>query len=249
MFSFINAIVLTLYMSCAILNAESPIPHTAHFCYGLWDDNELPSFFEGTMLEWQKQGWDVHLWNREEVDLLLSKYPELDRLSSTFTRKVQKADLARYLIIYEHGGFYFDLDCRPQPVSLLCDLQDPICHAETIFFIECHITPEFSEESRHIPIRRGTAERLERIANFAFGSVQGSSVLWQTLELLKLRCESCSEYNGDYDILYKTGPDCLTECVHMARPFYRESQLWITEHDTYLEHFCAGTWRNDQDLK
>lgn len=231
------------------LNAGSQIPNTAHFCYGLWDDDGLPPFFEQTIAEWKKQGWAVSLWGRKAVDELLSKYPELQNLCSTFNRKVQKADLARYLIIYEHGGFYFDLDCRPEAHSLLQDLQKPNMNASAIFFIECYITPEFAEKSRGIPIRQGRPEDLERIANFAFGAEAGHPVLWHTLELLQQRCKAYPTHNGDYDILYKTGPDCITDCVHAEKKLYNAFDVKILEHSPYMKHVCTGTWRNDQDLR
>jgi mannosyltransferase OCH1-like enzyme len=230
------------------LSAESLIPSTAHFCYGLWDDDQLPPFFEETMTKWQKQGWTVRLWGRKDVDLLLSKYPALEALSATFARKVQKADLARYLIIYENGGFYFDLDCRPMAHSLYKDMHDPRVDASTVFFIECHITPEFAANTRQIPIRQGRPEDLERIANFAFGAVAGHPILWDTLELLQLRCHAYPEFNSDYDILYKTGPDGITESVHTKKLIYKSPDVRIIDHKYYMKHTCAGTWRNDQDL-
>lgn len=180
---------------------------------------------------------------------LLKKYPQLHHLSKQFTRKVQKADLVRYLIIYEYGGFYFDLDCRPQSSSLLHDLQKGQFDASAIFFIERYITPEQSESSRQIPIRQGKPEDLERIANFAFGAVAKHPIIRNILELLQYRCQNYPMYNEDYDILYKTGPDLVTECVHSLGPSYTNFQLQIIDNANYLNHICIGTWRNNRDTE
>lgn len=242
----LRALVLFCILIYSQGYAKSPIPRTAHFCYGLWDDGKIPDHFEKTMKQWKNQGWNVRLWNRKQVDQLLSKYPEFNELSSTFTRKVQKADLARYLIIYEHGGFYFDLDCRPDNNSLFQDLKNGMLNSSALFFIECELKPEFAEETKQYPIRQGVPEDIERIANFAFGAVENHPIIWQLLELLYQRCNTFPNYNDDYDILYKTGPDCMTQCVHDAQP---SSEIQVIHNRNYLYHQSVGTWKNKRDLK
>lgn len=225
------------------------IPLVAHFCYGLWDDAPLPAYFQQTMMLWEMQKWTVRLWDREQVDKLLAKYPALQALCATLSRKVQKADLARLLIVYENGGYYFDLDCQPMNISLLNELRKKHPEATANFFVECNINPTFANETKSYPIRKGQPEHLERIANFAFGATPKHPLIWEILELAQLRCIAYPTFNSDYDILYKTGPDCVTECIYRERRFYDESQLWITDHHFFMKHTCAGSWRKNKDLR
>ncbi len=245
--------VLLLHFSLCffnLLNGENPsyIPPIAHFCYGLWDDGDLPDSFQANVNEWKKQGWTVHVWNGEEVDQLLEKYPAFKEVAATFDRKVQKADLARYLIVYEYGGFYFDLDCEPKKGCLFDDWQKNHHNARAIFFIEHMASKKSLEKVILYPIRQGQPELPRRLANFSFGAEAKHPLIWNILELLQIRCASFPEYNGDYDIIYKTGPDCLTEAIHQSENLISEPEVWIVSHKDYMKHTRAASWRNNKDL-
>ena len=86
------------------LNSNQMRYETAHFVYGLWDTSPMPIEFRQNMEKWKKQGWIVKLWDKPMVDELLLKYPEYSKVVSTFKRKVQIADLARLLILFDEGG-------------------------------------------------------------------------------------------------------------------------------------------------
>ena len=58
------------------------------------------------------------LYRSEEVNEILKKYPEYRKTYDHFPRKIMKADMARLLILYDQGGWYFDLDIKPAENSL-----------------------------------------------------------------------------------------------------------------------------------
>jgi hypothetical protein len=216
---------------------------TAHFVYGLWDDNEVPDNFKDTMKMWQAQGWTVKLWNKDMFDELLRKYPRYDNLP--MKRKVQKADLARLLILYDEGGHYFDLDCVPQmkkpgELTLLQHLQET--NPPVVFYVEMYVSILASLLVMRHKIRGGKPESLLRVANYAFGSHPQNPAILANLELLRERCLSHPEKNSDYDVLYKTGPDCTTTAINN----YRGPKA-IIDRKPWMTHLVTGTWRDGKD--
>tara|TARA_R110000744_G_scaffold157723_1_gene273671 strand:+ start:132 stop:884 length:753 start_codon:yes stop_codon:yes gene_type:complete len=54
------------------------------------------------------------LWTEQQIDQLIEyEFPDLMELWNSFRYKIQKVDLAKFLILYIHGGIYLDLDCHP----------------------------------------------------------------------------------------------------------------------------------------
>lgn len=55
--------------------------------------------------------WEYRFWNKESIDNFMKKYyPELIPIYNVFRYPVQRWDAIRYLILYQIGGLYVDLD-------------------------------------------------------------------------------------------------------------------------------------------
>jgi hypothetical protein len=216
---------------------------TAHFVYGLWDNGTIPEKFLNTMKMWEQQGWKVKLWNRYMVNNIIDKYPEYKHVISLFNRKVQLADLVRLLIIYDEGGHYFDLDCVPNKKHNLYEhlnLHNP----PAVFYVETVISKLHQFLTMFYKIRGFVTETNIRIANYAFGAHPKHPIIFENLKLLKKRCTEKSNFEGDYDILYKTGPDCTTTAIYMTNIPDKE----ILSGSKWLNHLATGTWRKNQDV-
>jgi mannosyltransferase OCH1-like enzyme len=51
------------------------------------------------------------LWDQSQIETLITeKYPFLLDVYNSYPFFIQKVDLAKYVILYEYGGFYFDVD-------------------------------------------------------------------------------------------------------------------------------------------
>lgn len=223
------------------------IPAKAHFVYGLWDTKPMPKMFKDNLQKWKQQGWEVVLWGKADVEALL-ELPQYSTYRTTYygvSRSIQKADLARYLIILHEGGFYFDLDCQPTAHSLFQRVSNILPDSKNIFFIETVTTPEFAAKTAELYlIRQGIPETCQRVANFAFGAEMGSDLLKQILQLACYRCEKSPIIICDYDVLYTTGPDCVTEAINNSD----ESLNLIKNTYRFLQHRATGTWRNNSDV-
>lgn len=224
------------------------IPKIAHFVYGLWDSGPLPKNFQHTMNMWEKQGWNVVLWNLIECLQLLKKYPQYQEIYDKFPRNVQKADFIRYLIVYDKGGFYFDLDCIP--INHLIPL---ISDRESVYFVETLTPITWPEETvRLFPIRKGIPEFRERIANYAFGAVSEHFSILLILQKVIQRISENPNIVGDssYYVLYTTGPSALTRVIQIIRPAWPVQKLCvlsILQSNNVIKHLETGTWRNNQD--
>ena len=221
------------------------IPQTAHFVFGLWDSGEPPFLFRQTMASWRAQGWQTRLWGRDDVFALIEAEPRIACLCRGFRRRVQVADVARYMIVQREGGFYFDGDCVPGGQSLLQHVAADET-AEAYAFVQT-VQPESWPPQTAVlfPIRRGIAEHRERLENCAFGAVAGHPALQNVLDLLVQRSEENSGRDDDYDILYKTGPDCVTDALQPVRRRYPE--LRVLDHRPFMVHLMAGGWRHRAD--
>lgn len=78
-----------------------------------WKTDILPRKYK----EWQKSiidlhsGWEYRLWtDAQNLRLVLDKFPWFLETYIGLPRNIQRADAARYMYMYEYGGFYMDLD-------------------------------------------------------------------------------------------------------------------------------------------
>ena len=89
-----------------------------------YKNKKLPSnlnFCKNSVHKYMKN-YKYYFWTDNDIYLLINKkYPEYLELYNSLTPKIKKIDFAKYLIIYEYGGFYIDLDMEifKNPTDLL----------------------------------------------------------------------------------------------------------------------------------
>jgi len=98
-----------------------------HQIFGLLGDTELSQLF----LDCQKKvinfcqinNYDYYLWDKIKCNHLIRKYQEFYDLYNSVKYDIMRVDIIRFLILYEYGGLYIDLDCYPvENLKLLeCD--------------------------------------------------------------------------------------------------------------------------------
>lgn len=56
-------------------------------------------------------GHTVRYWDDDDMERLVRDvYPQFARVYGAYTRQIQRADMARYLVLHAHGGIYADSD-------------------------------------------------------------------------------------------------------------------------------------------
>ena len=91
---------------------------TPFYVHQVWKNKNCSTYpAQNFCDQWQTQalsnGWQYRLWNDTEIfDLFQSHLPAVLDRYLTLT-SIQRADLARYLVLWIYGGVYADLDVRP----------------------------------------------------------------------------------------------------------------------------------------
>ena len=220
------------------------IPHIIHCCYGLWDsDDTIPMNYLNKVKTWKHHhpDWDIYLWNRSAIEYLIhhrfSQFWEPYYLAS---KPVQQADLARYLIIYACGGLYLDMDveCRQSTLTLFSNQPQ----ASMFVSIECELTAIECRATALYPIRQGIPEIPLRIANYWIAAVPKHPVM---LDLLTFATERMTiPVQSQYDILYTTGGDAMTETIHRNKSSHPGLVILSKEQsDQLMKHTAFGGWR------
>lgn len=224
---------------------DGSLPRLIHVVFGLWDEGGLPWRYRSVLAGWRRhhRGWGVVLWDCESAARLVEEaYPHLAGVYHGFSRPVQRSDLLRYLLLHRFGGLYVDLDleCRASLVPVL----EGHPQGRMFVLVETTLTPQRAGEiGQDQPIRDRRPELPERIANFFLAAAPAHPVLAEVIELVQERAPlpvAC-----DYDVLYTTGPDVVTEVVqrHRGRPDLVVLDQALARRHVAHRHF--GTWRRD----
>lgn len=178
-------------------------------------------------------------------------FPEYRRTVARFPHRIQRYDFFRYLAIYHHGGFYFDLDV------FLAEALDALLPSSCLFPFE-GLT--FSRYLR----RRGLDWQ---IGNYAFGAAPGHPFLRATIENCVRSMEEPEWVapmmegvprmsRSEFFILNTTGPGLLSRTLAENAGLTEQMAVlfpgdvcdvanWNRFGD-YGVHLMDGSWRIEQ---
>lgn len=80
-----------------------------------WKTHQVPEQFRSFVDSWKSKHPDFafRLWSDEDnLNLIKTEYPDLLDLYLNMSSPIMRCDLARYVILYHHGGYYIDLDVQ-----------------------------------------------------------------------------------------------------------------------------------------
>tara|TARA_R110000823_G_scaffold78164_1_gene178218 strand:- start:186 stop:929 length:744 start_codon:yes stop_codon:yes gene_type:complete len=89
-----------------------------HQVYGLFKDGKpMNDLFTAGSTKWReycdRNGHIYKLWNAEQCEELVNTYSEVKNYYYDVKYSIMKADIIRFLILYNFGGIYSDLDVFP----------------------------------------------------------------------------------------------------------------------------------------
>ena len=111
----------------------------------MWEgkDGPQPDLLSDLSQTWKEQhpDWTYIFWNGEKIDAFMAGHAEYRDVYNSYPYAVQRWDMIRYLILYEYGGIYADLDyeCIDALDSLL---ENEFCCLKTtasFFSVHCWI--------------------------------------------------------------------------------------------------------------
>ncbi|CAI0652221.1 unnamed protein product [Colletotrichum noveboracense] len=105
---------------------DTTIPNTIH---QIWKTTDVSTYPARASREYWKsmfepRGYQVKIWTDDDIlSLIKSKYSWLLPTYETYDHNIQRADLARLVVIHAEGGIYADLDVHPRSVEATMCLQ------------------------------------------------------------------------------------------------------------------------------
>ncbi len=171
------------------------IPHVVH---QIWKSAEVPREWKGFARSWVERNpdWEYRLWTDREIDTYVrDRYPHLGATYAGLSFNIQRADLARYLILHGCGGIYADLDLEClRPLSALLDGHE---------LVACR------EPFEHA--RSGGGRQI--IGNAFLASAQGHGLLEAVASEVARKAAAITFHQ---EVLTSTGPYLFT---HVARAY------------------------------
>lgn len=226
------------------------IPRVVH---QIWRNEVVPKEWTRLTRSWVEHNpdWGYRLWTDRAVEAFVcEQYPELYATYAGLTYDIQRADLARYLILHGCGGVYADLDleCLRPLSELLADRE----------FVACR------EPIEHAKSRGGG----EIIGNAFLASVPGHGLLEAVVKEIALKARAITLH---IEVLGSTGPDLLTRIARdylgpdvgiadsrVAYPFVNEApelsllrrggkrgeelRRRLVAEGTWAVHYWANSW-------
>jgi mannosyltransferase OCH1-like enzyme len=219
------------------------IPRNIHQVFGVFDDGkkleDFPIFVsqqKKTMKHCKEFGLPYKLWLKKDCDKLLNDvYPQYKEFYHSMRYGVQKADFIRYLILYEYGGLYIDLDIAP-----LRNLN--VAFTSDVFFVK------WEEDTRNLPY------------NAVLGSIPKHRIFKEILEHCiesyreKEDMEIYNQWTGRF--VFQTTGHFMLQRVLAKHPFVgRWSVLRIHKKDGTIEEgdfvlfedFNISSWYESDD--
>jgi len=182
--------------------------------------------------------WEYHLWTDVDNDALVSaRFPELLAAYRGLPKGIMRADIIRYVIMHEFGGWYLDLDYE--------------------------MLQPFPTGTHQVLLPRESGEPEDvRVSNSIFGSVPGHAFWKAVLADFAKNHSGPLDTPGENDIIQLTGPGFLTRIWRQGfqsdasiflppQPAFNppiprteaEYQVIRNNPAVYGIHHCHGTWR------
>jgi mannosyltransferase OCH1-like enzyme len=92
------------------VKSKQSIPRIIHQS---WKTDQLPWRWKNTMASVKRwhPDWEYRLWTDEKADAYVrEQHPDFYPIYAGFSRGIMRADVMRYILMYDQGGMYCDLD-------------------------------------------------------------------------------------------------------------------------------------------
>jgi hypothetical protein len=242
-------VVILVRREVYTMNAASQIPRIIHQS---WKNTAIPLKCAPLRQTWLRQHprWEYRFWtDADNRKLIATYYPELLSMYDSYPLNINRAELARYMVMRRHGGVYVDLD-----FECLRPLDELVARGDLIFGLEPRTHAE------RAPVRR---RGLDRIVCNAFMASVPDNPFWKHLTtwllqssgnpslldctgvfLLTRACDSFPHPEAitilPPELMYPIGSECGALSDEQRRGFARIS---------YAIHHWHGSWWREAALK
>jgi len=214
-----------------------------------WKTRKPPENWKGYVHTLQKLHpcWEYKCYSDEDNEEFMQvKYPQYYRQWKKLPYNINRIDVIRYLYLYEHGGFYLDMDM--QPIRPLTDLRDHTivcaCFFGCSYYLECAFIGSVPKHVFWLILVERIFQYQHELSliRFAMSTWKITEILNSTgpLMLGRVYHENQNKFHNDFTIL-------------PMESFY---SCWIhdvlsgpSDKKIYAIHQGAGTWYNKNDSK
>ncbi len=218
------------------------IPFSLH---QTWMSNELPNMLKRCRKSWLRQnpGLEYHFYDDRACQAFIREQcPEYISVYEAFPFPIQRADLFRYLVVYQLGGFYADIDMeclRPM---------DPFCqYNDALFSLEARLTRTRQNELGY--------RYPYQVANCIFAAEKGNPFLGRLIEKIAELSQSPQIFEIEH-VEDVTGPRLLTRLFYdsldeqvnvLEQIFWMPPTVypWIApiNKNMFARHLFLGSWK------
>jgi mannosyltransferase OCH1-like enzyme len=197
-----------------------------------WKTHEVPDEWKASPQSIRQYcpDWSYHLMDDyDNLQFVEQNYPEYLQLYKSFDREIYRADLVRYLLLYQYGGVYLDLD-----IKLKRPLEDLFAQGGDLYLVK---TPNWSGYT-----------------NSFMASVPKCPFWLKCIQKISERAANTPWYiRGDIKVLWTTGPNMVSEVLkkynhpYMTIPSKLGHPCTICDH--YFERSCSSDESYIEELK
>lgn len=211
--------------------------------YSLWgffnNDKMKKNMFDKLYLwHYHNYNYSISLYNKNDIECII-KENACKQILEIWDKlvNIQKCDIAKYIIMYNYGGVYTDLD-----VDTNLNLNSLKGH-NVYLATEIILNEDYQIRGDNASI----ASKIIKVGNFWFYTKIKKHRFWklvinEALKRIKLNIEKETLINND--IRYTTGRELVTYVYNKYKTKFDDIQL-LDYHmtRTYLHHYNNGIWR------
>ncbi|MDX1913964.1 MAG: glycosyltransferase [Methylophilus sp.] len=233
------------------------IPKVIHQTY---HSKTLPSEIEENInyLKRINPGWEYRLYDDSDIETYIKRYsPQILHIYQKINPAygASRADLFRYLLIYNEGGVYLDIK------SSISKPLDDIIQSDDIYLL-CHWANEFGQMHHGIGHHRCISNVHGEFQQWHVIAAKGHPFLKAVIENV---CNNITQYNpfihdtGGWATVNATGPIAYTLAInsilnlhkyrlvrnnhdyHLVYSIYEQKGLALGHHKVLSKHYTALT--------
>lgn len=194
--------------------------HIPRIIHQTWKVEKLPASLHTMVKSWEQNhpDWEYWFWTDENLwELVQKKFPEYMGLFTSYPTDIERVDVARYMILYEYGGVYADLDVESlKPLDELVDEypcilgEEPWVHARLF-------------------------DKLPRIvSNAVMACIKRHPFFLHVLENLPKNRETPTNA-----VVWRTGPHMITQEIDAYNKVTRDpndvnSKVYVVDHEVFF---------------
>lgn len=216
---------------------EPAIPNLIH---QIWKDTNLSSYsLQASRDSWNdmfgSENYTVKLWTEADVlNLIQTSYPWFLSTYQSYHYDIQRADIARLMVVHKEGGMYADLDAYPKDSSV-----------ETISCLQ-----RLGYQAIFAPSSSNGG-----VSNHFFLAEKNSELLlWALHEAKRRAASSTKNFMLPYvEVFWSTGPMMITAVINDYAWQYNQSKMSKTVGVLsdyfvhYAIHHAAGRYWHKSD--